>query len=79
MLSRCAKPVSVLHFSHVVHLKLHVSQFRYCFLCSALLTSAGYDVVVIESVGLGQSEVDIDRAVDMLLLLVPPGNIHSRD
>lgn len=28
---------------------------------------------MVESVGLGQSEVDIDGAVDMLVLLVPPG------
>lgn len=35
--------------------------------------SAGYNIVIVESVGLGQSEVEIDRAVDMLLLLVPPG------
>lgn len=29
--------------------------------------------MIIETVGLGQSEVDVDRAVDMLVLLVPPG------
>jgi LAO/AO transport system kinase len=29
--------------------------------------------VIVESVGLGQSEVDIDAAVDMMILLVPPG------
>lgn len=34
---------------------------------------AGYNVVIVESVGLGQSEVDIDAAVDMMILLVPPG------
>lgn len=43
----------------------------------SLCESAGYDVVVVESVGLGQSEVDIDSAVDMLLLLVPPGGGDS--
>ena len=32
-----------------------------------------YDIVIVESVGLGQSEVQIDDAVDMLLLIVPPG------
>lgn len=36
------------------------------------LLVAGYDTVIVESVGLGQSEVDIDRAVDMMLLLIPP-------
>jgi LAO/AO transport system kinase len=38
---------------------------------------AGYNIVIVESVGLGQSEVDIDSAVDMLLLLVPPGGGDS--
>ena len=33
---------------------------------------AQYDVIIIESVGLGQSEIEIDKAVDMLLLLIPP-------
>ena len=28
---------------------------------------------IVESVGLGQSEIDIDQAVDLLLLIVPPG------
>lgn len=30
-------------------------------------------MVIVESVGLGQSEVEIDAAVDMMVLLVPPG------
>ena len=38
-----------------------------------LCECAGYDVVIVESVGLGQSEVDIDHAVDLLLMIVPPG------
>ena len=38
-----------------------------------LCESAGFNLVFVESVGLGQSEVDIDIAVDMLLVLVPPG------
>lgn len=33
---------------------------------------AGYDTLIVESVGLGQSEIDIDHAVDMMLLLIPP-------
>ena len=37
-----------------------------------LCEAAGYDIVLVESVGLGQSETVIDEAVDMLLLLVPP-------
>lgn len=34
---------------------------------------AGYDLVVIETVGLGQSEIEVKESVDMLLLMVPPG------
>ena len=34
---------------------------------------ANYDLVVVETVGLGQSEVEVEQTVDMLLLLVPPG------
>lgn len=37
-----------------------------------LCESAGYDIVLVETVGLGQSEVAIDSTVDMLLLVVPP-------
>lgn len=39
----------------------------------SLCECAGFDLVIVESVGLGQSEIDIDNAVDMLLMLVPPG------
>ena len=39
----------------------------------SLCEAANFDVSIVESVGLGQSEVDIDQAVDMLLVLVPPG------
>jgi LAO/AO transport system kinase len=31
-----------------------------------------FNIVIVESVGLGQSEVDIDGAVDILILVVPP-------
>mmetsp|Transcript_8297 Transcript_8297/g.10795 ORF Transcript_8297/g.10795 Transcript_8297/m.10795 type:complete len:397 (+) Transcript_8297:274-1464(+) len=37
-----------------------------------LCESAGYDIVIVETVGLGQSEVQVDYTVDMLMLLVPP-------
>ena len=39
-----------------------------------MLPSANFDVILIESVGLGQSEVDIDIAVDMVIIVVPPGS-----
>jgi LAO/AO transport system kinase len=32
-----------------------------------------YDIILLESVGLGQSEVEIEQAVDMLILLLSPG------
>jgi LAO/AO transport system kinase len=38
-----------------------------------LCEGAGYDVVLVETVGLGQSEVAIDSAVDFTLLVLPPG------
>jgi LAO/AO transport system kinase len=38
-----------------------------------LCQAAGYDLVLVETVGLGQSEIEICEGVDMLLLLVPPG------
>ncbi len=38
-----------------------------------LLTSAGFDVVIIETVGVGQSEVDILHLVDTVLLVLMPG------
>ncbi|OQR92016.1 hypothetical protein ACHHYP_04135 [Achlya hypogyna] len=37
-----------------------------------LCEACGYDIVLVESVGLGQSEIIIDDTVDMVMLLVPP-------
>ena len=37
-----------------------------------LCESAGFDIVLIETVGLGQSEVAVDDAADMCMLLLPP-------
>lgn len=37
-----------------------------------LLSGAGYDVVIIETVGVGQSETAVHNMVDMFVLLVPP-------
>jgi LAO/AO transport system kinase len=34
--------------------------------------AAGYDVVLVETVGVGQSEVAVENMTDMFLLLVPP-------
>lgn len=38
-----------------------------------LCEAAGYNIIIIESVGTGQSEVELESAVDMTLLLLPPG------
>ncbi len=37
-----------------------------------LCEAAGYELVLVETVGLGQSEVLVDETVDMLMLIVPP-------
>jgi len=38
-----------------------------------LCEAAGYDRIIVETVGLGQSETAIANLVDLVLLLVPPG------
>jgi LAO/AO transport system kinase len=37
-----------------------------------LTEAAGYHIILVETVGLGQSEVAVDATVDMLTLVVPP-------
>eukprot|EP01126_Amoeba_proteus_P050897 TRINITY_DN6051_c0_g1_i15.p1 TRINITY_DN6051_c0_g1~~TRINITY_DN6051_c0_g1_i15.p1 ORF type:complete len:230 (+),score=57.13 TRINITY_DN6051_c0_g1_i15:624-1313(+) len=37
-----------------------------------LCESAGYNVILVETVGVGQSEIAVDNLVDMFILLVPP-------
>lgn len=39
----------------------------------SLCQAAGYNLVIVETVGLGQSEVEITEGVDMLILIVSPG------
>lgn len=39
----------------------------------SLCQAASYDLCIVESVGLGQSEVEIAQSVDMLVLIIPPG------
>lgn len=36
------------------------------------MTGAGYDVVMVETVGVGQSETAVSEMTDMFLLLLPP-------
>lgn len=38
-----------------------------------LCQAAGFDLVLVETVGIGQSEVSASQVVDMLILIVPPG------
>jgi LAO/AO transport system kinase len=38
-----------------------------------LCEAAGYDFVMVETVGIGQSEVSVSQVVDMLILIVAPG------
>lgn len=38
-----------------------------------LMDAAGYDLVLVETVGTGQSEVDVARIADTLLVIFPPG------
>lgn len=38
-----------------------------------LLDAAGYDIIIIETVGVGQDEVDIVRVADVALLVLVPG------
>jgi len=39
-----------------------------------LCEAAGYDVILVETVGVGQSEVGVDSMVDFILLLMLPGS-----
>ncbi|CAK9003659.1 Methylmalonic aciduria type A homolog, partial [Durusdinium trenchii] len=39
-----------------------------------LCEAADFEIIIVETVGLGQSEVLVDETVDMLMLLVPPAN-----
>jgi len=38
-----------------------------------LMDAAGYDLVLVETVGTGQSDVDVARLADSLLVIFPPG------
>jgi LAO/AO transport system kinase len=43
----------------------------------SLCQVSGYDFVIVETVGLGQSEIEVKESVDMLMLMVPPGGGDS--
>jgi LAO/AO transport system kinase len=38
-----------------------------------VLDAAGFDVVIVETVGVGQDEVDVVRAADSVVVVLPPG------
>ena len=40
----------------------------------SLCRAADYDFVIVETVGLGQSEVEIAKSVDMMILVLPPAS-----
>jgi len=42
-----------------------------------LCEHVGYDVILIETVGVGQSEITIDNVVDCVVFIVPPGSGDS--
>lgn len=46
---------------------------RYSRSAMMVLEAAGYDVIIVETVGVGQSEVAVADLVDMFLLLLSPG------
>ena len=37
-----------------------------------LCEATGYDIILVETVGVGQSEVGVSNMVDVFVLLVPP-------
>ena len=39
-----------------------------------LCEASGYDLILIETVGVGQAEVDVDDIVDMFVLILPPAS-----
>jgi LAO/AO transport system kinase len=42
-----------------------------------LCEHVGFDVVLVETVGVGQSEIEIDNVVDFVTFIVPPGSGDS--
>mmetsp|Transcript_62167 Transcript_62167/g.93860 ORF Transcript_62167/g.93860 Transcript_62167/m.93860 type:complete len:86 (+) Transcript_62167:267-524(+) len=43
----------------------------------SLCQVAGYDFVIVETVGLGQSEIEVKESVDLLLLMVHAQSING--
>ena len=45
---------------------------RVCIFCRVAVSAAGFDIVFVETVGVGQSEFAVADMVDMFVLLLPP-------
>lgn len=39
-----------------------------------LCERVGYDAILVETVGVGQSEIEIDNVVDFVVYVIPPGS-----
>lgn len=39
-----------------------------------LCERVGYDAIIVETVGVGQSEIEIDNVVDFVVYVIPPGS-----
>lgn len=46
--------------------------FGFIIVVLCICVGAGYDVVLVETVGVGQSEISVSDMVDMFLLVIPP-------
>ena len=42
-----------------------------------LCEHVGYDIILVETVGVGQSEIEVDNVVDFVVFVVPPGSGDS--
>ena len=42
-----------------------------------LCEHVGYDIILVETVGVGQSEIEINNIVDFVVFVVPPGSGDS--
>ena len=42
-----------------------------------LCEHVGYDIILVETVGVGQSEIEINNVVDFVVFVVPPGSGDS--
>ena len=60
-----------------LHLEFLVESQRYSRNHVEILEAAGFDVILVETVGVGQSEAAVSEMVDFFLLLLLPGSGDS--